>query len=301
MKAIQGALLLQASSPAYDRLGATALAGLLCALVTALVAAVVIDSIYSAGLRRLMQRWLVKDWLKANFRRRRREKPETASAPSLTVSGEPSTGPSSSASPSYRNGRGVDADREAAEQTIVSVVRLATAGRERSLFALPYRQLCGQLATAMQAESALPLADRRRLIAGFAPSLDPAWCDRVLKGEVPDASHLPYGEDVGSPKSESSGRLLEAQQFLLFQLERGLDDLQSYLTTWWLGVDVIAGLIVASWLIALFFQLALPAGSPWPPNLESTARAYLWVLTIITVLMVPFMRRLVGRLWSAVG
>jgi len=128
--------------------------------------------------------------------------------------------------------------------------------RRGSLFSLRYEQLCGQIATALQA--AIPRYGSPLLLKLFgARGVDDAL------HQVADARAGEGGDDGG-----------EARRRIAFLVDRGVDELQAHLAKRWRWIDYLTALAVSEGMV---LALAYTTGIV-PRSIE------IWLYTSIAVM-----------------
>jgi hypothetical protein len=156
------------------------------------------------------------------------------------------------------------------------LITLAGAGNAFTLYSLPHQQLCGQIGTALQAELELSFAAKRRLITAFAARASRSDLQLVTEADR-------KRESKGDPDGANS----DAERRVSFHAERGLDQLQLSLSREWEWLNHIIGIGLAAVVLGFVWVWAGPhAGDVIP------------VLIVIGIagLMVPTARMGLDRL-----
>jgi hypothetical protein len=239
------------------------------AVVLAALTAALLQAVYDIGLRGVLQRGHVKTWIRGKLRK-------------LQDGRQPSVSPKT-------DGAGIVQQR---------LVRLAAAGDPRGFYSLPYMQLAGQVAAAVQAELDSP--GQRVLVRLFAAQAEAGDLDRVgasppesWRDEYTSASKS-TSEDLASADSdgsraETSPAFQEAKRRVVFHAERGLDEFQLYLGRRWTRSSYVASVLVTTGLVQL---LLLTSGLP----MERNAGVLGIALSVAATLLVPAARSLLDRL-----
>ena len=220
------------------------------------LSAALILAVYELGLRHMMNRWLVTTWL-------RKKTDEKVGVFTRIIEqwfrGLKQIVP-------IRAPLGPDGEGEPVSFYAVQGALMSLAGSESTLYALRHQQLSGLVGSAVQ--SAL---------------------DHTRESPLLDVFAAGAREELGDLRYRSSDQL--QLELVAHQLERGVDELQTYLAKLWGTLDYALAFIFSLSLVALLVFL--------PSDFRPEGTRFLFFSVGLTSgLLAPLVRRLLERILS---